>query len=112
MKFRFPSNFFYAASLVLLSTAVISCEEDPKLVAKREKQKAEIIQLTGELAILEEKIKAMPPDVSEELAETKKAAEQQAAEVATLEAEVAQLQARKAAAQTEFDAYKAKYPIN
>lgn len=79
------------------------------MVAKREKQRAEIIQLKGDLALVDEKLKDVPPDVSEELAETKKQVEQASAKVSELETEVATLEAKKRAVQDEFDTYRVKY---
>ena len=102
-------------SLCLIFSAIVfslaSCGDDPKLVEKREQQKAEISRLKGEIALIEEKLKNMPPDVSEDLAAAKKKAEEQTAEVAKLEAEVAALDARKRAIKTDFDAYRAKYQV-
>lgn len=101
--------------LCLIASAVFfplaSCGDDPKLVEKREQQKAEISRLKGEIALIEEKLKNMPPDVSEDLAVAQKKAEEQTAEVAKLEAEVAALDARKRSIQNEFDAYRAKYQV-
>jgi hypothetical protein len=97
--------------LVLFSFFFTSCSDDPKLVEKREKQKAEIIRLKGELAFIEEKLKSLPADVSADLAEARKLSEKQAAEVAELEKEVAGLEARKRSLQSEFDAYKVKYQL-
>jgi chromosome segregation ATPase len=88
-----------------------SCGDDPQLVAKREKQKAEIARLKGEIALVEEKLKNVPPDVSEEVATAKKQEEEQSAEIAKLEAEVTSLEARKRSLQTEFDSYRAKYQV-
>jgi transposase len=99
----------YLAVLVTLFCA--SCTDDPKLVEKREQQKAEISRLKGELALIDEQIKSQPPDVSAELAETKQLAEKQSAEVAALETEVAALDAKKRALQKEFEAYQAKYRV-
>lgn len=93
--------------LFILSCA--SCGDDPKLVEKRDKQKAEIAKLKGELALIDEKLKSLPPDVSSQLEETRKLAEKQSAEVAELETEVAALEARKRSLQGEFEAYQAKY---
>ncbi len=99
-------------SLVLLFTlSCVSCSDDPKLVEKREKQKAEIARLKGELALVDEKLKSLPPDVSDQLADAKKTAEKQSAEVAALEAEVAGLETRKRALQNEFDVYQLKYQV-
>jgi chromosome segregation ATPase len=97
--------------LILVALACASCSDDPKLVEKREQQKAEIARLKGELALIDEKLKNLPPDVSADLAVAKQLAEKQAAEVAGLENEVADLEARKRALQSEFDAYRAKYQI-
>lgn len=89
----------------------ISCSEDPKLVEKREKQKIEITRLTGELALVNEKLKNVPPDVADKLAEAKKLSEKQKAEVATLETEIAALEAKKRSLKGEFEAYQAKYQV-
>ena len=89
----------------------VSCSEDPKLVEKREKQKIEITQLKGDVALVEEKLKNLPPDVSAGLAEARQVAEKQSAEVAKLEAEVTALDSRKRALQSEFDSYRVKYQI-
>ena len=97
--------------LWFVAIACIASSDDPKLVEKREQQKAEIIRLKGELTLIEEKLKNMPPDMSVELDKTNKEAKQQATEVAGLEAEVAALQARKRSLQDEFDSYRVKYPI-
>jgi hypothetical protein len=88
-----------------------SCGDDPKLVEKREKQKIELTRLKGELALVEEKLKNIPPDVSTELAEAKKLSEKQSAEVADLEREIAVLEMRKLSLQGEFEAYQAKYKV-
>lgn len=88
-----------------------SCSDDPKLVEKREQQKAEISRLKGELAMIEEQLKSLPPDVSADLAEAKQLSEKQSAEVAALETEVAALDTRKRALQKEFEAYQSKYRV-
>lgn len=106
---RFLCRPFALAVLAALFCA--SCSDDPKLVEKREKQKAEISRLRGELALVEEKLKSLPPDVSADLAEAKKLSEKQTAEVATLEMEVAALEAKKRSLQGEFEAYQAKYSV-
>lgn len=95
----------------LFALTLSSCGDDPEMVEKREKQKAEITRLEGELALIEEKLKNQPPDVSADLAEVKKQFEKQTAEVAELEAEVAALESKKRSLQAEFDAYQAKYQV-
>jgi hypothetical protein len=95
--------------IALCIIALTSCGDDPKLVEKREKQKAEITRLKGEIALIDEKLKTLPPDVSSEFAEAKQIAEKQNAEVERLESEVATLDARKRSLEKEFDAYRLKY---
>lgn len=96
---------------LFVAFACVSCGDDPKMVEKREKQKAEIARLKGEIALIEEKLKNVPPDVSEDLAAAKKQEEEQNAEIAKLEAEVSSLEARKRSLQSEFDSYRAKYQV-
>ena len=100
-----------SCALLLAVLCFASCGDDPKLVEKRDKQRAEIARLKGEIALIEEKLKNMPPDVSAEVETARKRADEQAAEVAKLEAEVAELEARKRALQAEFDSYRAKYQL-
>lgn len=97
--------------VVFISLACFSCGDPPELVAKREQQKAEITRLTGELQIIEEKLKNIPPDVSEELEKAKGKVEEQTAVISRLEAEIKELQARKRTLQAEFVSYRAKYQI-
>lgn len=97
--------------VVLLSLACASCGDDPKLVEKREKQKSEITRLRGELALIDEKLKNLPPDVTDDLTAAKKLAEKQGAEVATLEDEIAGLESKKRSLQNEFEAYQLKYQV-
>jgi DNA repair exonuclease SbcCD ATPase subunit len=97
-----------SAVLVILCA---SCQDDPLLVEKREKQKAEIVRLKGELALIEEKLKNLPPDVTDQLTEAKALSEKQSAEVAVLESEVTALEARKRSLQNEFEAYQLKYQV-
>ncbi len=94
---------------LLLVLTLSSCSDDPEMVEKREKQRAEIIQLKGQLALLDERIKSMPPDVTEELAAAKLEAAKNVAEVDELEIEVAALEAKKRAVQAEYDAYRIRY---
>ncbi len=96
---------------LFIALCCASCSQDPKLVEKRERQKAEIARLNSELAEIQDKIRSMPPDVAEELANAKKHAEEQDGEVARLEAEIAGLTARKRALQDDYDSYRAKYQL-
>lgn len=107
-------KFLKCSTLLAVAAAVSvlpSCHDDPKLVEKREQQKTEIARLRGDLALIEEKLKSLPPDVSDQLPEAKATAEKQAAEVTALEAEVATLEARKRGVQAEYDAYRIKYQL-
>lgn len=105
-------NFFErpVAIVVLLCLSMVSCD-DPKLVEKRERQKAEIARLKGEVALIEEMLKNLPLDVTADLATARQLSEKQAAEVAELETEVAGLERRKRSLQAEFDSYKTKYQL-
>jgi septal ring factor EnvC (AmiA/AmiB activator) len=88
-----------------------SCGEDPKMVEKRDRQQAEITRLKGEIALIDEKLKSMPPDVGEELEAARKRTAEQTSTLAELEKEIAALEAKKRAIQTEFDSYRAKYQL-
>jgi peptidoglycan hydrolase CwlO-like protein len=101
----------YAPLFVVTCSVLVACGDDPQLVAKREQQKAEIAKLKGELALIEEKLKNLPPDISDELKTTRELAEKQQSEVAGLEKEVAALEERKRTLQSEFDSYKVKYQL-
>lgn len=102
---------FPRSAVIPLFAALLlsSCGDDPLLVEKHEKQKAEITRLAGELALIEEKLKNMPPDVSEDLEKAKALSVKQTAEVARLEGEISELEDRKRSLQKEFDLYRAKY---
>jgi peptidoglycan hydrolase CwlO-like protein len=97
--------------LMLFALSCGSCGDDPKLVAKREQQRAEITRLQGELALIEEKLRSMPPDVTAELKNARKEADAQTAEIARLETDIAELEARKRSLQDEFAAYRLKYRL-
>ena len=99
------------AFTILFVVLCTSCSDDPKLVEQREKQKVEIARLKGELALVNEKLKNLPPDVADQLVEAKKLSEKQSAEVATLESEVVALESKKRSLKTEFEAYQAKYQV-
>ncbi len=100
----------YSLALVF-ALSCASCGDDPKLVEKRAQQNAEISRLKGELALIDEKLKSLPPDVTADLAEAKQLAEKQSAEVAGLETELVAMEARKRALQSDFDTYRIKYQV-
>ena len=89
----------------------VSCGDDPKLEEKHERQKAAIVRLRAEVALIEEKLKNLPPDVSADLRLAEKKAEEQQAGIVRLQAEISALQARKIALQKEYDRYRAKHPL-
>lgn len=106
------TKFLRISTTLTVGLFLISCNDDPALVSKREQQKAEIARLEGEVALLSEKLSSLPPDRSNELADFKKKVELQTAELEKLEADIAALEAKKRILQNDFDSYKSKYPVN
>ena len=94
-----------------LGLLLCACGEDPELVRKRDQQRAEISKLEGELAVLQERLKDVPPDQSKDLAKLKADSEANRDEIAKLEAEVAGLEKEKASLEKEFAAYQRKYVV-
>jgi predicted nucleic acid-binding Zn-ribbon protein len=101
----------YSFVILALTLLFSSCGDDPKLVEKREKQRAEITRLKGELALIDEKLKNLPPDVSAELRDARQNSEKQNAEVAQLGKDVVALESKKRELQASFTAYQAKYQL-
>ncbi|HSP44201.1 MAG TPA: hypothetical protein VLO11_15100 [Luteolibacter sp.] len=98
---------------IMLSLLCISCDsDDPALIAKKNAQATEITRLKGEIALLEEKLRNLPPDVSGELERRREEVAKQQAAIDGLEAGIREQEQRKNELQREFDAYKAKYGIN
>ncbi len=87
-----------------------SCDS-PEMVRKRDQQSIELTKLKGELAILEEKLKDVPVDHSEELSALEEQAKVQQAEISKLEGEIQNLEAKKEAVQKDFEDYKRKYVV-
>jgi septal ring factor EnvC (AmiA/AmiB activator) len=90
---------------------LISCGDDPQLVAKHESQKIELARLQEELAVTEREIKNLPPDVSKELVELRAQVDAQIEEVTRLESEIARLEASRDELKEQYDQYRQKYPI-
>jgi cell division protein FtsB len=88
-----------------------SCRENPELVRKREEQRAEIKRLEGEIALIDEKLKAIPVIHEDDLAKARKELESQKHETARLEQEISDLEGRKRQLEKEFAAYKVKYRV-
>lgn len=105
------SLFTTAPMIALLAMASVSCE-DPKLVEKRDSQKAEITKLRGEIALIEEKLKSLPPDVTGDLEVARSLANKQKEEIESLEKEVAELNDKREALEAEYEAYQVKYKAN
>ena len=101
-----------AAAILCAFLFLPSCGDDPELVARKEKQKTEIANLRGEIALLEEKLRDMPEDVSVQLEEAKKKEIEQKEEIERLESEIKDLQKQKRRLGSEFDTYRAKYQAN
>ena len=95
---------------LLIPLAIAGCDSQ-ELVQKRDKQEVEITRLRGELKLIEEKLKSLPPDRSKELSAARKQSEEQMAEIKALETEVAELEARKLELKNEFESYRAKYVV-
>ena len=93
------------------SLFLTSCGDDPELIAKRDKQKAEISRLSSELSLIESQLENLPPDVSKELSEAREKTEANKQLLTELETEIASLTSKKQALQTEFDSYRGKYPV-
>jgi hypothetical protein len=107
------SYFLRVHSIIFaIPLLLASCGDDPKMVEKYETQKIEIAKLKGELLLIEEKLKNLPPDVAKDLTKAKEESEKQASEIALLETDVTSLEAKKRQLQSEYDAYKLRYQIN
>lgn len=89
---------------------LISCESK-ELTRKKEQQAVEITRLKGELNLIEEKLRNLPPDKATELAAAEIEAESQKEEVKELEAEVTELEAKKRDLERQFEDYKRKYAV-
>jgi septal ring factor EnvC (AmiA/AmiB activator) len=105
--FRSPSLLLVLA----VASVASSCNEDEALIQKREQQLVEIAKLRGELTLIEAKLADIPPDRSQELAETRAKIEEQTAAADQLEKEIGELNARRRAIENEFDQYRRNYAI-
>ncbi len=85
--------------------------EDPALVKKHGEQQAEIARLNGELALLQERLKNLPPDQSNELTKAVGDSEKLEEERSRLEGEVVVLEAEHKELVDKFEEYKRKYAI-
>lgn len=106
MKTTFP-----VCSAIFLTLLSVSCNEDPELVEKHGKQKTEIARLDAELALLQERLKYVPPDQSEELDQTIAETEKLEAKRAGLADEVAALQTEHTELVKKFEDYQRKYAV-
>lgn len=101
----------HLVTAISLAALVTSCGEDPELLRKYEKQKAEIIGLEGELALLNEKLKRAPKDRSDELEELKAQTEAEKAKIIALEEALASLKDERRDLEEELADFKRKYPL-
>lgn len=108
MKLGFSANY----TLIMVFFACTSCKDDPELIAKREQQRTEIARLQGEVALAKERLGHMPKDKGAQLKMAEKQLQELALEANKLEAEVSEMQRRKADLEKEFAQYKEKYPLN
>jgi len=104
---RFPR----VCSLAVIPTLFLVACESKELTRKKEQQNIEITRLKGELDLIEEKLRNLPPDKTSELAAAEVEAESQKEEVKELEAEVTALEAKKRDLEKQFEDYKRKYVI-
>jgi len=107
MKTLFLTGKILAASLILSSCG----GEDPKLVKRHGEQQVEIARLTGELALLQERLKNLPPDQSKELSKTVAESAKLEVERTRLEGEVVVLESEHKELLEQFEDYKRKYAI-
>lgn len=94
------------AVIAILLTA---CSEDPELVRKHGEQAAEIAKLQGEIALMEERLKFLPPDKTHELEEAKRETNKLEEEHKRLVEDLAELEGQHRNIQREYDEYKRKY---
>lgn len=99
----------FLTSAALLSIA--SCGENSELVKKHGEQQAEIARLRGEIALIEERLKSLPPDRSAELESALEASRRLEAEHTILAAEVSELEARRDSLKRDYEEYRAKYAV-
>lgn len=97
-------------TLAISSVALFSCDS-PEMVRKKDEQSVQITKLKGELAVLEEQLKAMPVDRSVDLAKLQQEAKAQKEEIEKLEQEVKDLEVKRDETQKEFENYKKKYVV-
>jgi chromosome segregation ATPase len=102
-------RFWSATGAVALAFLMCSCGDDPVLVKQRDEQKLAISKLEGELALLALQLENAPPDRSAELAQLKRDAEANRAQIADLEAAIDALEREKTAIEKEHEAYRRKY---
>lgn len=90
---------------------VVSCNEDPELVRKHGEQEAEIAKLKGEITLMEERLKYLPPDQSSELATAEQETRKLEAEHKQLADEVAKLESERDALKQQYEDYRRKYAV-
>lgn len=103
--------FFHAGAAIAAILLLTACGEDPILVKKHGEQQAEIAKLAGELALIEERMKNLPPDQSAALNKTAAESVKLEAERSRLSGEVEALEAEHRELLQKYEDYKRKYAI-
>jgi outer membrane murein-binding lipoprotein Lpp len=98
------------AAVAAFAITLSSCDS-PELVQKRDQQAIEITKLRGEVAVLEERLKDLPPDRTSDVAAIEEETKKQQSEISKLESEIKDLETKKESVQKDFDEYKRKYVI-
>ncbi len=96
---------------VAVFAAVLCSCDSPEAVRKRDQQALEITKLRGELAVLEERLKSLPPDRTADLSAIEEETKKQQEEITKLEGEIKDLEAKRESVKKEFEEYKRKYVI-
>jgi len=104
-------NFFHVGTAITAAFLLGSCGEDPELVKKHGEQQAEIAKLNGELALINARLKNLPPDESAALKKSLAETEKLEAERSSLAGEVAALEAEQKELLGKYEDYKRKYSI-
>ena len=96
---------------VLTSLFLFSCGDDPELVKKRGEQEAEIADLKGDLALIQERLKSLPDDKSEELEASQEETQALEAQRQELAAEVSALEDERDRIKKEYEDYRRRYAV-
>lgn len=96
---------------IVIAILLSACNEDPELVRKQGEQAAKIAKLRGEIALMEERLKFLPPDKTHEVKEAKRETQKLQEEHKRLAEDLAELEEQRRNIQREYDEYKRKYIV-